>query len=219
MTRHSGRNITPRYLCIMVAGYALWVALYEATALIGAWRGMAVNPALPADAAIPFLPWMMPVYLLCYVVVPLLFVIDRSPAFLNRAFLTLIAANLGAFLIFALVPAQGPPRSAAPVSGLLQPIFMLLYAADTRWNALPSLHVTNPWLVALLAAQARGATVRTAVLFLLALAISLATLTIRQHYILDVLAGMALAFGTFAMMRRVRVGDGVWFQCRDDTLR
>jgi membrane-associated phospholipid phosphatase len=155
---------------------------------------------------------MMPVYLLCYVVVPLLFAIDRSPAFLNRAFLSLIAANLAAFLFFALFPAQGPPRSAARVPELLQPFFALLYAADARWNALPSLHVTNPWLVALLAAQARGAAVRTYLLFLLAMAISLATLTIRQHYILDVLAGMALAFGTFAMMRRVRVGDAVWFQ-------
>ena len=98
----------------------------------------------------------------------------------------------------------GPPReglltgSGASSDGLLAVMHML----DSRYNALPSLHVANPWLVALLCTHEKGNSGLTFFFWTLALAISAATLFVRQHYLLDVLAGAVLAMLMFAVMKR-----------------
>ena len=94
----------------MLAVYACWIGLYYTTAWIGELRGPSFDIALSLDQSIPLIPECMPVYLLAYVVTVGLFAISLEPRFLNRAFVTFMAANAAAFLLFALLPVQGPPR-------------------------------------------------------------------------------------------------------------
>lgn len=200
------KKILIRYGALMLAVYACWVALYYLTAWIGSIRGPAFDAALPLDASIPFWPGLMPVYLLAYIVTLGLFFISLKPDFLNRAYATFIVTNAVAFLFFALFPVLGPPREGllTGVGTSTDGLLALMHALDSRYNALPSLHVANPWLVALLCTREKGLSGMTVFFWLLALAISAATLFVRQHYFLDVLSGAFLAVICFAIMKQPR---------------
>jgi len=89
-------------------------------------------------------------------------------------------------------------------------MLQLMYSVDARWNAFPSLHVANPWLVSLLALRERRVAPVSVTLLAVALAISVSTLLIRQHYLLDVLGGFALAVLVFSVFDRLRISDRPW---------
>lgn len=203
--RFPRRYSTRDYLLIMIACYAVWVPLYYGTGWIGELRGAAFDPSLAIDAVWPFVPEAVFVYLLAYVIIVALFAVRRSAAFLNHAYLNFIVMNLTAFTIFVLFPSQGPERGTLPsdASALLAFLFQL----DARWNAFPSLHVANPILVALLALRERGADALSAALLLVALAIAVSTLLVRQHYLLDVVGGMLLAGVVFAALWTTKKSD------------
>ena len=192
-----------RYVLIMLGVYAAWGGMYLLTAWIGELRGPAFDAALEIDRAIPYLPGFQYAYALCYVMPFGLFLIDTRPAFLDRAYAAFIAANAVAFVFFAAFPVQGPLRDAVPQSiGADNFFLMLVYSVDSRYNALPSLHVTNPWLVAFLSLERWGWSAKSAGLLFVAILISVATLFVRQHYVLDVLAGFALAGVTVLVFRK-----------------
>jgi len=197
-----------RYVVIMLLCYAVWVALYYATAWIGELRGPVFDPALALDARFPVLPWTFFVYLLAYIVVLALFVIRRTAAFLNLAFSSFIVMNLVAFALFALFPTQGPERDFMGSDG--SGIIAAVYAVDSRYNAFPSLHVANPWLIAMLSLRERRWSVLTVALFVVAVAISISTLLVRQHYLLDVFGGIALSVLISAIMFRLPVSSRPW---------
>lgn len=196
---------TRTYLLIMLACYAVWVPLYYLTGWIGELRGAAFDPALAVDAAWPFVPGAVFVYLLAYVIIVALFAVRRSARFLNHAYLNFIVMNLTAFAIFALAPSMGPERAALPADA--SPILAFMFQLDARWNAFPSLHVANPTLVALLALRERGADALSIALLLVALAIAVSTLLVRQHYLLDVVGGMLLAGVVFATLWTTKKSD------------
>ncbi|MDT8322907.1 MAG: phosphatase PAP2 family protein [Bacteroidota bacterium] len=197
-----------RYILIMLGCYAVWVGLYYLTGWIGELRGEVFHPAMAVDAHFPFVPQAMYAYLLAYVIVLGLYFVRRSAAFLNRAYLAFITMNLLAFALFALFPSQGPVRSVPGAEGDM--MLTLMYSLDARWNAFPSLHVANPWLVALLAVRERRLAPVSIVMLFVALGISVSTLLIRQHYLLDVLGGFALAVLVFVVFHRLRISDRPW---------
>lgn len=202
------RSNALRYLIILLLCYAAWVALYFLTGWIGDIRGAAFEPRLDIDGVVPFIPQFQYLYMLCYVVVLGILLISRDPAYLNRAFLAFIGANLFAFVFFALFPTQGPPRTA--LTGDSGFLLALVQGLDSRWNALPSLHVTNPWLVALFALREKGLSPWSAIFFLIAVGISASTLFVMQHYLLDVIAGMALAILSYIVVEYLDVGTEPW---------
>jgi membrane-associated phospholipid phosphatase len=208
MTRQPRPFRLGRYFVIMLLCYAVWVLLYYASAWAGELRGPAFDPRLPIDDVYPIIPETFVVYLLAYVIVPGLFLIRRSPAFLNLAFTSFIAMNLAAFALFVLFPAQGPERDFAADGG--GGIIALVHAVDTRFNAFPSLHVANPWLIAFLAIRERSWSLPSIAFAGIAVAISLSTLLIRQHYLLDVIGGFALAVLCAAVMFRLRISSQPW---------
>lgn len=194
------RRIVLRYGGILAAVYAAWVGLYYLTAWMGQARGPAFSVALPVDARIPFVPAAQPVYLLCYLLPLGVFLISLRPAFLNRVYATFIVMNLAAFAFFAAFPVEGPARgAAAQPQSLWMPLVEMIRAVDSRYNAFPSLHVANAWLIALFALAGRGPGLRSALFLAAAAGVSAATLLVRQHYLADVLAGMAMAGAAFAV--------------------
>jgi membrane-associated phospholipid phosphatase len=189
----------------MIACYAVWVPLYYLTGWIGELRGAAFDPALAVDAAWPFVPQAVFVYLIAYVIILALFAVRREPAFLNHAYLNFIVMNLAAFLLFALLPTMGPERTALPSDA--SAILSFMFQLDARWNAFPSLHVANPTLIAMLALRERGAEALSLALLFVALAIAISTLLVRQHYLLDVVGGMLLAMVVFGALWTTKTRD------------
>ena len=207
----AAKSIFRRYFIFMLIFYAVWIALYYFTGWIGSLRGPAFSAELAIDAHIPLIAWFQPIYLLCYVVTLGLFLISLDPDFLNRAFLTFIVANGIAFVFFLVFPVLGPARdSITSDASAMHSLLIFNQVMDTRYNAFPSLHVTNPWLVALLACREHGLSWQSVLFTFVAILISIATLFVKQHYLLDVVGGLLLALVTFLVFRNVPVRPEAW---------
>jgi len=155
----------------------------------------------PLDAAIPFLPWTYGVYVS-------FFALLLATAWLleAREFLRMLAAvlvvnavcYLGFFLFTAHYPR--PPLESIP-PGFWREQFRVMYASDSAGNTFPSIHVATTMLGALRLWPRRGG----ALWMGWALLIAVSTLTVKQHFVVDVLGGMAVAWAVHAWLFRPRV--------------
>jgi len=179
-----------RLLLVTLIGYLAWLLVFEA---VGRFASTLVptDVTLEIDRRIPFCPGMIWVYELCYLLplVPPLAVQDGHR--FNRMILAFLLANVVAFTAYLVFPVDFP--HPAPGAGLSSRAVALEYAADFHpgANHLPSLHVAVAWLV-FWACRGRHPWL-SAFLCFAAVAISVATLFVKQHVVLDVLGGLALA--------------------------
>lgn len=168
-------------------------AMLSAVYFAAGQRPPAAEPlALPFEAHIPFVPEAVWVYLPLYAVG---FVVTVAALREARAF----RAGLGAFVVvgllalppFLLLPIAGP-RPPGPEGADLSSAFVRwLYANDPAGNTLPSLHVANATLCAWLCAQVDrrlGWAMAAA-----AAVIASSTLLLKQHWFVDIPAGVTLA--------------------------
>jgi membrane-associated phospholipid phosphatase len=168
----------------------------------GSARARALPLAL--DGRIPFVPESVCVYVLVYSAA-------LSPLFLVRcrrlfrrtalAFALAIALALPWFLLWP-VTSVGlrPPFEMLDPSRFVEWGVMLLYTWDPPVNLFPSLHVALAALAGLAAWKAQptaGAVALPTVLM-----ISVSVCTVKQHFVVDVLAGAALALALYAAVLR-----------------
>lgn len=175
---------------LFVGVYLLWLAVYLAVGRIDAARPAAVllwDPVWSFPRVSAFVVPYLSAYLMPFI---LLFVVRDRAAF-RRLAAMLSAVILFSAAIFLLWPLRLPRDPLAPTTtfdGLLGG----LYAADRPTNLFPSLHVSMAFLFALAIGQARPRwrpwTLAWATL------IAASTLFIRQHYLIDVLGGVAVAW-------------------------
>ncbi len=145
---------------------------------------------LAFDQQIPFLSIFLIPYLAMYVVESLPYFVIREVAYLRRITLAYLAVMLVTFAIFAFFPVRMLRPEIVPAS-FLDSAVLLLYRLDFPYNTFPSLHASLTFLAGLVIYRIHQ-TEGTIVLLLAGL-ISLSTLFIKQHYVLDVLGGIALA--------------------------
>ncbi len=158
----------------------------------------------PIDRAVPFVPQFIWIYLLYY---PLCF----TPVFLLHdmdTFRRVAGAYLMefviAFVVFVLYPVKMVRPRVIPDS-LSTKAVALLYHIDPGFNVFPSMHVANSLLVALLFLKYSKP---LGVLFILiAVLISVSTLYVKQHYLLDVASGVLDALIVYPMIFR---GHKAW---------
>lgn len=145
---------------------------------------------------IPVIPWMIWPYLSLFTLflLPLAHLNPGQISALSRqSTATLVLAGL----IFLAVPTQsGYPPSI--VTGLHQPIFELLGRLDTPHNLAPSLHVAFSALILLACAARTSPGLAWGYRFWLLL-LSVSTLLVHQHHLVDVVSGLAIAL----IMRRL----------------
>jgi len=164
-------------------------------------------PVTPLDAWIAFVPWAIVPYL------SLWFYVGIAPGLLLRwrdlllygAWAT--ALCVGGLLIFHFWPTEVPAR--APETASL-PGFALLAGVDGAGNACPSLHVatavfTATWVERLLRTVGVPGVLRALNLAWL-LAIAWSTVAVRQHVVLDVVAGLAWGLLFAALSHRLSPG-------------
>ncbi|MCE9502115.1 MAG: phosphatase PAP2 family protein [Leptospira sp.] len=205
------KDIFRKYFLIMAGFYTLWVCAYFTTLYIGSLRGEAFRADLPIDEKIPFVPEFFPIYLLCYFTTLGMFLVSLEAEFLNRGYVIHIYTNLCAFIFFILFPVQGPDRSFFVSDGsFLQNFVAFFYSVDDRYNALPSLHVANPFLLVFLSFGKTGLSKRSMAFLFLAIMISLATMFVKQHYFYDVMAGLFVASLGYTLFGRIRVSKDYW---------
>jgi membrane-associated phospholipid phosphatase len=151
-------------------------------------------PMTAWDQGIPFLPHTIWIYISEYVYFVLIYCLCRDTLNLNKYLYSFFALQTVSVLIFLLWPTTYP-RELYPIpEGLgfwTHLAWTTLRAGDTAANCCPSLHVSSVLLCGMLFITEQ----RNKLPFFLSwgILISLSTLTTKQHYIIDVVTGLAMA--------------------------
>lgn len=189
----------PRRLVEAGAAAAMFSALYYG---VGAYVAPAAAPmATRIDAAIPYLPWSVWVYLPGYLggFFIVLWLMKPTLAFRAalRAYLSLALLSLPFFLLYNVAG----PRPPAPIDASLgSAMIRWLYSTDPVGNTFPSLHMANATLSALLCWRMDRRI--GALVSVLAMGVAVSVLTLKQHFLVDIPAGVLVGWA----------GYGVWEQ-------
>lgn len=184
------------YIKITLLVYCIWIVVFEA---VGRYAATLPTRDLTTwlDRLIPLVPEFIWPYELCYVFPFLpLFAIKDFHRF-NRMLLSIIFANFSAFIVYLIFPIAFPRPELG--HSLSERILYLEYAGDfyPGANKLPSLHVTFAWLVYFACRKQRLSNAGDLIVLLTATLITLSTMFVKQHIILDVVAGILWAFAAW----------------------
>lgn len=172
---------------------------------IGDWAaGRTLHvPAIAADARVPLVPAWGFIYGALYLFLILLpvFVVRDEPH-VRRTFLAYLSVWLTSYAIFVAYPTAAPRPLHVAATGFPGWGIRFLYAADPPYNCFPSLHVAHSFVSAFACRLVHRGVGRVAVLC--ASLVAFSTLLTRQHYILDVAAGIALACVAQAIVLKVK---------------
>jgi membrane-associated phospholipid phosphatase len=148
------------------------------------------------DTSIPLIPETSWMYIMLYPVYFLpLFVFRKM-----RDFFLFIGAYMTTVLVAFTAYITYPVKMIRPdieVDSLSTWLLSLIYAVDNPYNSMPSLHVAIPFLLAFAVRKTRRA-LGTFLLFA-ATMIGLSILTVKQHYVVDFVTGLALAVFSYKL--------------------
>lgn len=150
---------------------------------------------LPVDGLIPFWPWTWVVYASFYVMLPLA-AWWAKPGEFPKTLAAVLTANVVCWIGFVLFPAHYPrPALDGVEPQWLHDAIASMWRDDLPGNTLPSIHVSTALLVGVRLHRMRGGPVWLT----WAAAIALSTLTVKQHFVADVVAGVLLALAINAV--------------------
>ena len=165
-------------------------------------------PEVALDRLVPLQPAWALVYgsLYLFLILLPLFVV-RQPAQIRRTVLAYLAVWSTAYVCFLAYPTAAPRPASVAGSGFVVWGLKFLYEADPPFNCFPSLHVAHSTVSALTCSLVhRGVGL---VAGACALLVGISTLFTKQHYVLDVVAGILLAGVAFALIFRGHTRDAV----------
>jgi len=178
--------------------------LYLATNHLMAWRATTVwDPSTSWDTSIPFMAWSMVFYQsLFFLFYPLPFYVMPNTESARRDMLIasqgMLSLSIISNLIFVLLPCEVFVREQA-FAGVVDahPVFVRAFefqwSIDTPFNAWPSLHVSTAGMFTLFALRWwRGQPVKQWALGVMWVLMCLSILTTKQHFVWDLLTGLAL---------------------------
>jgi membrane-associated phospholipid phosphatase len=158
-------------------------------------------PALSWDGVVPLEPaWVLvygPLYL--WLIVLPVFVVQQEEQ-IRRTVLAYLFVWISAYVCFLAYPTAAPRPEAVGGAGFAVWGLRFLYDADPPYNCFPSLHVAHSFVSAMTSYRVnRGLGVLAVIAAAL---VGVSTVFTRQHYILDVVAGIALAYTAYALFLR-----------------
>lgn len=154
-------------------------------------------PELALDRALPLIPSWALVYGALYlflIVLPI--VVVRQDEHIRRTVHAYLMIWITAYVFFFVVYPTAAPRPERVIGeGFGAWGLRALYSSDPPYNCFPSLHVAHSFVSALTSHRVhRGLGVLATICAAL---VALSTLFTKQHYILDVIAGVILAFAAY----------------------
>ena len=158
------------------------------------------------DEMIPLMPEFVWIYhSLPFLVMLVMVVMIKRAAVFWRTFYSCIMASVVMFLCFIALPIEYP-RPDVAASGLSSAFLVATQKLDYAHNTCPSGHVSFAWLMFLAAINTQWVKREPwmgRVFLLWAIGIILSTLVLKQHFIVDVFAGVFLASFSFYMAKFV----------------
>jgi len=180
---------------IAVGVFSLYVISNQVTAARAA-AGLVPSTTLetPLDKLIPFFPFAELIYLSVYLFLFLPVVHIKHPVVFERTAYAFYTYNLACIAFFWVFPVR-MIRQEFAIYDLWSWGVAFNYAYDPPYNNFPSLHVSNAVFAGLVARRLD----RPVGLVALAVAagISVSTLLVKQHWIVDVVAGIAVASAAY----------------------
>jgi membrane-associated phospholipid phosphatase len=166
-------------------------------------------PELALDRAVPLVPGWAIVYgalYLCLILLPVAVV--RQDELIRRTVHAYLLIWITAFVFFfVLYPTAAPRPTQVSGEGFAVWGLRALYSADPPYNCFPSLHVAHSFVSALACSRVHR---RVGILAVLAATlVAFSTLFTKQHYVLDVVSGAALALVAYGMFLRRQAADEV----------
>jgi membrane-associated phospholipid phosphatase len=183
--------LRPQRLTLPMAALFAIIPFYL---VIGAFvaGGHTHRPETPLDALFPLAPAWSLVYLSLFLAALLPVFVVHQQELVRRVVWMYLTTWLTAFAVFLLYPTAAPMHADVLGGGFTDVVMRGLYDSDVRYNCFPSLHVAQCYLAANCCHKVHRRTGMVA--FVWATLVALSTLYTKQHYVADVVAGMALAF-------------------------
>ncbi len=192
------------YLFIFLAGFfALELAAPEPKYIIHS----------TLDDMIPFNEWFILPYIMWYVWIPaflIFFMIKDRDAFLKLCFVMFGGATF-CLIVYAVAPNGLDLREPITSTNICAAILKILRYIDPPVNVCPSIHVAS--MAAVLFAISGSREFKNSVpmkifAWVITFAVSIATLFIKQHSVVDVVCGWLLTF-VFSLVWKVFIGPKV----------
>jgi membrane-associated phospholipid phosphatase len=165
-------------------------------------------PELALDRLVPLQPaWALVYGSLYFFLIALPFFVVRERDHIRRTVLAYLTVWLTAYACFLLYPTVSPRPADVKGTGFVVWALQFLYSADPPYNCFPSIHVAHSFVSALTCYVVHR---RVGVAALIcACLVGLSTLFVKQHYVLDVLAGACLAGVAWTVFLRSYPRDAV----------
>jgi len=157
-------------------------------------RGLKHTLEIPWDASIPFVAYFAPFYGIVYFVPVIAFFIAwNNYELVKSAFKAFLFAGTVCLICFWVYPVEFSMRETLhPPYDVFTNIVRFFYYIDTPYNSFPSMHVALAFISVQIVDRQSP---RLAPWFMaLAIVITLSTFFVKQHFILDAIAGIALAY-------------------------
>ncbi len=171
-------------------------------------------PLLEWEKLVPFLPWSIWIYMVFYPIYLGLCIVvllkNNNHEILNKTIYGFILLTILSCFIFVLLPISYP-RMNYPLSlddNLTNLIFRLVRKTDTPSNCLPSLHVGLCFYFAWCTLKVSKKFFNFGIFS--SIIISISTLTTKQHYFYDIIAGFLLATLIFWLIDRYTKITGIF---------
>jgi membrane-associated phospholipid phosphatase len=158
-------------------------------------------PAVALDHVVPLLPMWGLVYgsLYLWLIVLPVFVV-RQQEQIRRTVLAYLMVWIVSYIFFLVYPTIAPRPARVNGEGFAVWGLRFLYSADPPYNCFPSLHVAHSFVSALTSYRVHRGVGIAAVLG--ATLVGASTLFTKQHYILDVIAGVSLSCVAYVLFLR-----------------
>lgn len=158
-------------------------------------------PAIAIDSAIPLVPVWSLIYgaLYAFLIALPVFVV-REEEHLRRTVWAYLSVWILAYICFLAYPTVAPRPEEVAETGFGAWALRLLYGMDPPYNCFPSLHVAHSFVSALTCFRVHRHVGIAAIIS--ASLVGLSTLFTKQHYVLDVIAGVLMAVVAYAIFVR-----------------
>jgi membrane-associated phospholipid phosphatase len=119
---------------------------------------------------------------------------------IRRTFLAYLTVWISAYACFVAYPTVAPRPDEVMANGFGAWGLSFLYSADPPYNCFPSIHVGHSFVSALTCFRVHR---RLGIVATICAAfVALSTLYTKQHYVVDVIGGIALAYAGYALFLR-----------------
>jgi membrane-associated phospholipid phosphatase len=157
-------------------------------------------PELQFDRDIPVVPGWSLVYGSLFLAAVLPVLVVHQHEHVDRTIRAFLWVWLVGYVCFFFYPTASSRPAQVPGVGFGDWGLRVIYSSDFRYNCLPSLHVAQCFLAALTCSRVHRGVGAAAIVW--ASLVALSTLFTKQHYVLDVVTGVMLAYAAYAIFVR-----------------